>query len=67
MGKSQVEIYHEHFIRPLEEHIKKSLKTDIKLTVVLVNVKTVTRLFYTEGNNGTNAPVGTLISSSIVS
>lgn len=67
VGKSQVDIYQEHFINPLEEHIKKFLKADIKITVVLVNVKTVTRLFHTEGNFGTNAPVGTLVSNTIVS
>ena len=67
VGKPQVAIYHEHFITPLEENIKKTLQADIKLTVVLVNVKTVTRLFSNNGNRASNAPIGTLISKSIVS
>jgi len=35
--------------------------------VVLINVKTVTRLFQNNGQYGSNPPIGTLIRSDIVS
>ena len=59
----QVKLYHEFFIEPAKNRMEEIYKgSRIKLTVVMVNVKTSERFFLEDGNSVRNVNAGTLVS-----
>jgi len=63
----QVILLQENYSAILKERIKNAYNVDVKLTVVMINVRTSERFFDTYGSEVRNVPPGTLVSKGIVS
>jgi len=64
----QVSLYRSLYIDALNSNMAEIYRsTDVKLTVVMVNLKNSERFFRSDHNGSSNVPPGTLISSGVVS
>jgi aubergine len=64
----QVSLFHEFFIEPLKGKIQEVFGEAVRLTMIMINVKTNERFFLGDNRGGANnVDAGTLVSSGLVS
>lgn len=63
----QISLFHEFYIEPLRAKIQEAFNQEIKMTMIMINVKTNERFFANDNRGIGNVEAGTLVSSGLVS